>query len=52
MSNRIKAIAAATALSVAALAPQGAAAQDSDTTICFVTFSLQIEYFQKTVDGA
>lgn len=52
MSNRIKAIAAATALSVAALAPQGAAAQDSDTTICFVTFSLQIEYFQKTVEGA
>ncbi|MBJ3763807.1 substrate-binding domain-containing protein [Maribius pontilimi] len=31
--------------------PQAATAQDNDYTICFVTFSLQIEYFQQSVEG-
>lgn len=44
------AVAAITLASLVAV--PSAVAQDGDTTICFVTFSLQIEYFQKTVEGA
>lgn len=33
------------------LSATGAAAQDKDKTICFVTFSLQVAYFQSSVAG-
>jgi ABC-type sugar transport system substrate-binding protein len=51
MLNRIRALAAGGVLAAGAALPQAVAAQDNDYTICFVTFSLQIEYFQKTVEG-
>lgn len=51
MPKPLKAALAAAALSGAAALPHTAAAQENDYTICFVTFSLQIEYFQQTVEG-
>jgi ABC-type sugar transport system substrate-binding protein len=36
---------------VTSLSATGAAAQDKDKTICFVTFSLQVAYFQSSVAG-
>ena len=36
---------------IASLSATGAAAQDKDKTICFVTFSLQVAYFQSSVAG-
>ena len=50
-STKARAAATAAAIGMAAAAPQSAAAQDNDYTICFVTFSLQIEYFQQSVAG-
>ncbi|WP_081749840.1 substrate-binding domain-containing protein [Roseivivax marinus] len=52
MTHKLKAMAAAAAVSAGLALPQGAAAQENDYTICFVSFSLQIQYFQKTVEGA
>ena len=52
MLRKLKALAAAAAVSAAVVTPQGAAAQENDYTICFVSFSLQIEYFRQTVEGA
>lgn len=51
MSYPLKAALAGTALTAALGVPTLAAAQDSEYTICFVTFSLQIEYFQQSVEG-
>ena len=51
MLKPIRAALAAGTLAAAAALPQAAAAQDNDITICFVTFSLQIEYFQQSVQG-
>lgn len=51
MFRTTKGAAAAAALAASTLiAPQQAAAQDNPT-ICFVTFSLQIAYFQSSVEG-
>jgi len=51
MLHSFKPVVAAAAFGLAATLPQTAAAQDNDYTICFVTFSLQIEYFQQSVEG-
>jgi ABC-type sugar transport system substrate-binding protein len=53
MLTKLKAASvAAVALAAAAgFAPDRAAAQDNDYTLCFVTFSLQIAYFQSSVEG-
>jgi ABC-type sugar transport system substrate-binding protein len=51
MIPKFRSLAAGAALAGATALPQAAAAQDGDTTICFVTFSLQIEYFQQSVQG-
>ncbi|WP_099827370.1 substrate-binding domain-containing protein [Oceaniglobus indicus] len=52
MKRVLRSAASGAALTLAAVMPQGAAAQDKDYTICMVTFSLQVQYFQKTVTGA
>jgi ABC-type sugar transport system substrate-binding protein len=51
MIKNLKSLAAGAALVGATALPQAAAAQENDYTICFVTFSLQIEYFQQSVQG-
>lgn len=48
--NRALVLSTATA-ALLALAAEGTAAQDKKT-ICFVTFSLQVAYFQSSVEGA
>ena len=51
MTTRIKTMTAATALVAAGfVTPNGAIAQEGPN-ICFVTFSLQIAYFQSSVEG-
>lgn len=52
MLRSLTALAAGGVLSaIAATAAPPAMAQDDGPTICFVTFSLQIAYFQKSVEG-
>lgn len=51
MLTSFNTVVAGAAVCAAAAVPRVTAAQDSDHTICFVTFSLQIEYFQQTVEG-
>ena len=51
MLRKLKGIlAAGVVAAMAAMSPTSASAQDGPT-ICFVTFSLQIAYFQSSVDG-
>ncbi|MEM8552451.1 MAG: substrate-binding domain-containing protein [Pseudomonadota bacterium] len=50
MSVPMKSAVAAIAFASLVAAPP-VSAQNNEFTICFVTFSLQIEYFQKTVEG-
>lgn len=51
MFRKLKGVlAAGVVATVAAMSPQAASAQDGPT-ICFVTFSLQIAYFQSSVEG-